>query len=504
MLVVLSALVSLVSGVIVLWANPRRFPNQVFSISSLLMTVWLALVYKCASVGPHAQEYIALGFPWHRANAAVGAFFPWSVWLLKESVVAANGEKLRTIRRSLPLLVAGGFLVPLSYADSFIFVNPLTGVWERGTPYLVYNGFAITAAIILILQAFFEIRVQTGLRRIEMRFLALNMGIAWLLIIAAASIGNLLHLPVIKSLIFFVAIGAFALSGWTVATYRIFDARQVYLALAQRVVLAFAFCLVIFGFWHLSEELDERRPAPLIVGLALCTSAAFWLDRKSREWLDLGGERILAETRRAVIGFARTEFHPDELVGCFEKLLRGQCLTASATLLFDRGEVYAAGELEFAKDRPGYRVLCENGWTTPESLSRRRSIPGLADLRRFLADRSLGLVVAVPHGSLKPSLLVALGTKTTQWPFTYPEVQRLQNLAELMDNILTHSRLTLQATQQARMGYLALMSRGLAIPITAKHWIALPSSISEFLLSTHSSRLFPLSTVDTESAAIED
>ncbi len=47
-------------------------------------------------------------------------------------------------------------------------------------------------------------------------------------------------------------------------------------------------------------------------------------------------------------------------------------------------------------------------------------------------------------------------------PFTYPEIQRIQNLAELMDNILTHSRLTNQAALKARIELLAMMSRGLA------------------------------------------
>ncbi|MSU60249.1 MAG: HAMP domain-containing histidine kinase [Pedosphaera sp.] len=100
-------------------------------------------------------------------------------------------------------------------------------------------------------------------------------------------------------------------------------------------------------------------------------------------------------------------------------------------------------------------------------------------MKDFLTQHSLGVLIAVPRGSPTPSLLVALGTKTNEWPFTYPEVERLQNIAELMDNILTHSRLSAQAALQAKMEHLAMMSRGLAHDL--KNLI---TPVSSFLIHT--------------------
>jgi signal transduction histidine kinase len=116
----------------------------------------------------------------------------------------------------------------------------------------------------------------------------------------------------------------------------------------------------------------------------------------------------------------------------------------------------------FDSERPGFAALCETGWATPESIERRRGSRELADLGQALADNALGLIVAAPRGTAAPSLLLALGTKLNQWPYTYPEVQRLQNIAELMDNILTHSRLTTQAALKAKFDDLTMVSRGLA------------------------------------------
>jgi signal transduction histidine kinase len=200
----------------------------------------------------------------------------------------------------------------------------------------------------------------------------------------------------------------------------------------------------------------------LFLGVAVVSAAAFWLDRRSREWLGLGGERPLAEMRRVVIGLARTEPNPDKLGAQFEAFLRDYCHADFAALVLDRGDAYAAGRLELAKARPGFAVLSEAGWATPETLLRRRATVGGEDLRAFLAEHALGLLVAAPRGSPQPTLVLALGTKVNEWPYTYPEVQRLQNIAELMDNILTRSRLTAEAAMRARMEHLAMMSRGLA------------------------------------------
>jgi signal transduction histidine kinase len=115
----------------------------------------------------------------------------------------------------------------------------------------------------------------------------------------------------------------------------------------------------------------------------------------------------------------------------------------------------------------------------------------LDDLRAFLAENSLGLLVASPRGSSTPTLLVALGVKANEWPFTYPEVERLQNVAELMDNILTRSRLTMQAALRAKMEHLAMMSRGLAHDLNN-----LITPVSSFLVHTRAQ--FPAGSAEHE------
>jgi two-component system NtrC family sensor kinase len=91
----------------------------------------------------------------------------------------------------------------------------------------------------------------------------------------------------------------------------------------------------------------------------------------------------------------------------------------------------------------------------------------------------IGAIVAVPRGSPSPTLFLVLGTRADEWPYTYPEIERLLNLAELVDNLLTRSQLAEQEAMRAKMEYLAVMSRGLAHDL--KNLI---TPISSFLVYT--------------------
>lgn len=478
--ILVSATCCLGIGFTVICVNPGRFTNQVYFLLSLFVTGWLLSVSEAIRVGELStpQELLTRVSPWLRANAAIATLFPWTIWLLKESLVTDRGVRRTVISRSLPWLGFGTIMAALCYQESFLAPQIGSVYGSRGTAYIMYTLLGLGAYLYLIIQIIRQMRGQTGIRRVEMQFLALNFGAACIIGVALSSIGNLFHLFALKRLSPFVFAGSFALTAWAITFHRIFDARQVFLSLGQRLALALGLTLCIFG---LSQFFGGFMPTSigLFLSIAFCSSGAFWLDRQSRDWLGLTGERILAEIRAAVIEISRNEPHPDRLVATFEQLLRDRCQTPFASLLFDCGEVHASDKLELAKEKPGHTALCESGWATPESLQRRRSTPRLADLRQFIAQHSLGLIVTVPSGSQTPSLLVALGTKTNQWPYTYPEVQRLQNIAELMDNILIRARLSAHAALRARVEHLAMMSRGLAHDLNN-----LITPISSFLVHT--------------------
>jgi len=459
---ILIALVSLLVGCVSLWANPKRFLNQGFFVFSVMVTAWLALVFKALITGQrYALDTASNPVPWLRANNSLAAFFPWILWLLKEAVVSSEQAASRFLARSWPWFTAGLILAGLCLSESFIPSDSTPGNERTGPLYGLYYTASGLLYVVLLWSAFDRLRKQTGIRKIELQFLTFNGAIGGLTIIGLSLLSSLLELRALSRLGPIVILLFYLLTVWAVTIHRVFDARQVFLTVTQRLGLLTALCV---SSYFLGQMLHASLPAPtdLFFSVAISGALAFWLDRLTRDWLRLSPWQNTVALRQTALGLARKEPDPNKLVAEFEGLLRTTCQTNYAVLLFDSGEVFVSGDIEFGKDRTGFASLCKNGWSTPESLQRLRPEPGLVDLRQFLTEFNLGLVVTAPRGSPAPSLLLALGIKTNHRPFTYPEVQQVQEIAEFMDNILARSRLSLQARQSEQLATIGLIGASLA------------------------------------------
>lgn len=460
-LILISAILTLATGASVFWANSHRFTNRAFVGFSLISAGWLCCVFLAMRNGILAESDPAKNpVPWLRAASAVGALFPWIIWLLKESIVTPENEVRKSILRSLPFLGLAIGLALLTVTDSFILPEEVAGR-RRGHAYTFYVLASSAIYLVLIGQAYRQMRQERGIRRIEMQFLIVNAGIACLLAILVNALGNILDLRFLARLTPLIILVFYVLTAWAVTVHRVFDARQVFISAAQRVALIIVTTVGTYSLWR---ALDGTMPTPadVMISVAICSAAAFWLERRTRDWLRLSPWQNTAAVRQTALDLARREPDPNKLVAEFEALLRSTCQTNYAVLLFDSGEVFVSGDIEFGKDRTGYAALCRNGWSTPESLQRLRPEPGLVDLRQFLTEYNLGVVVTAPHGSPSPSLLLALGVKTNHRPFTYPEVQQVQEMAEFLDNILARSRLSLQARQSEQLATIGLIGASLA------------------------------------------
>lgn len=315
-----------------------------------------------------------------------------------------------------------------------------------------------------------------------MQFLVLNFSIVGLSAVAFTAIGRLPgQIPAIirefnPSAI--SVLSACIFTAWAFTYHRIFELEQVILSICQRLGFIIFICLGIFTFQRLLEILISHESS-LVLSVLIATTFGLWLEKKSRFWFDVDGERVLNSCRASIIEMARREADPQKLVVEFTSLLSRVWKTDSALLLIDDGNAFIGGNIKFEKETAAFHLLCEKGWTTPESLERTRKSDSSIELHRFATLYRLGLLAASPRGSATPSLVVALGTRRHAWPYTYPEIERLQKAIELMDNILTRARLTTQAALTARMEHLAMMSRGLAHDL--KNLI---TPVSSFLIHT--------------------
>src|SRR5688500_5879909 len=103
-----AGLITAIVGTCVLYANPRRFPNQAFAALLILCALFLGCVYMAlvAEAG-FAEGRDVSPVNWLIANNLVAAFLPWATWMLKESIISQEKEKERTLFRSIPWLCIG-------------------------------------------------------------------------------------------------------------------------------------------------------------------------------------------------------------------------------------------------------------------------------------------------------------------------------------------------------------------------------------------------------------
>jgi signal transduction histidine kinase len=324
--------------------------------------------------------------------------------------------------------------------------------------------------------AFRQIRNLEGVRKIEMQIFVLNLACACLLVICSNLAGVFLNVEWLKRLgpIWFTALHG--LTVWAVCYHRVFDAKQIVRSIGQRLLLLGLLGVAALAIDQTLDHFIHNFWSPFITAVVVCV-IGIACDGPTRRWLKLDQGYLLLRPRRTIIDWARKISDEEGLKERFEQLLRDQCQTNSAILLLSYENSFSGLHLTLAGGWPGFAALCKEGWTTPETLQRSRPAEGTAECFEFLSRNQLGAILAVPRGSFPPSLVVALGQKASLRPYTYPDVKGLIELAELMDNILTHSRVSAHASRIEKLASAAMMSRGLAHDLRN-----LAAPISAFLL----------------------
>lgn len=477
----LSALLTIVT----LCINPFKLSNQAFSLTTSLQTLWLVCVYNTISsgeliytIGTYKIEY------WFRANGVIVSLIPSSIWLVANSIIYIKKDKLYILYKTFPFLIISIPLLFLSLHPTFVVKHksdPLLLV--RGGAYFLFVSACGTLIILCIVHVFRNLKAYRGIRRLELQFLALNAGGAALLLGILNAIGNYANERQLNRLGIYVLIAASSLTAWALLFHRVFNAREVLLRLCQRGTFVLALCGGTYASWSVLHRFLPE-PVGLLLSVGACSCAALWVDRASHAWFGGSGRRKLETMRKAAIDISQSEVHVDKLIQRFEKLLQSETGAGECTILFDQRESYVGGKISFSRTRIGFAALREMGWTTPESLLRRRPTPTLVDLHEFVETNALGLMISTPKGSPAPSMIIAFGKRADESPFTYPEIERLQNLATLIDNLLARARRVAHAALIARTEYLALASRGLAHDL--KNLI---TPVSTFLV--HTDGMFP-------------
>jgi signal transduction histidine kinase len=376
--------------------------------------------------------------------------------------VTINGDpkKRQMIAKSIPWIILTLFLCVLTFQESFL--QNGNSRLTRGPAYIIYMTVATLAFSFYFYKAYKKLSTLTGIRRTELQFLSFSIGAAGVLLSLFNTFGSIFDIRFLNRSSIVIVFGAYVIIACALIFHRVFNARQVFAFLAQKTILIGLLCIGIIYSPTIITPLLPQASAE-VVSILFCSAGVIWLNGRSKKWLGIDNDLIISSLRRTMTNLALKEPNTDKRRLACEQMLLEHFSASRIVVQTQEDENTTRQEpAAFAKSGAAYDCLAKTSWATPESLQRRRSSPASQELRDFMAAQALGVMVAVPRGSPKPSLIVGLGTKTNDTPFTYPEVLRLQNIAELMDNILARSQLTTQTALQAKLEHLAMMSRGLA------------------------------------------
>lgn len=471
---------SVLIGIGIFLINPNRTINRIFVLVLVAIATWFFSIFM---VIREARLYIpATGEShifWLRLGSATGATVPWLAQLMIASLTAPARSLWNVLRQSWPWLVLAGVLAALAFSESCIPSNSVPLIPRRGYGYTIYCGALLIQGAVLLASAYRQMQRLPGARRIEMQIFVLNTGLACVMVLLSTYFGRLLDLPLFSRSGPFVFFTLYGLTVWTLSSHRIFDARQVIASLAQRAVI-----LGIMGLSAISLALllDQvvAEPYHVLVAALGAGLLALACEKPTRRWFGLDDDHRLLAPRRAIFTWARQVSDAGKLKSLFEEFLSDWCQADYVSLLSSNGRAFTGGDICLPPGWAGLQSLCEEGWITPELLQRRKLRPGMAECRELMSRHQLGALLAVPPGSDSPTLVLALGLKRGLRPYTYPDIRLLLNLAELMDNILTHATLSAQAARLAQMESAAMMSRSLAHDLNN-----LTTPVATYLLHTH-------------------
>ena len=460
-LAILATLLCFCVGLSVLFANRKRSSNQAFAIFSFLLSIWTTSIIIATIAGMTGPER---GLSSVRnllvLNGFISSYGIWALWLLQISIIQQNKNIIETIISSRLVFLFSLLVSFITLGDSFAKATSGPAL-HRGALYVLHNSLIGVSFLCFFFITVRRIAFHSGIQRLELQYLALTCSLSLVLLSLLNGAGNLTGLRALNRASILVVVAGYLFMAWALAYHRIFNARQVLSTLAHRGLVLAALVGSTWGLSHLLQTLLPETAA-WVGSTVACGLGAIWLNERTRPLLGLDHERSLAELRGEIIRLSQGAGDADQLRRQCEATVSRHFRVEQATILSLQGGHFAGEGIRIPRDRAGFSALLTLGWITPESLQRRRPSAAHQDLAAILAANRLSAAVAIPRGSPDPSVIIALGTRADNWPVTYPEITRLQNVAELIDGILTRTRLTDQIALQNRLEHLAMMSRALA------------------------------------------
>lgn len=471
----LAALLVILIGSAALWSNPRRQINRIFFSVSLHVAAWLACLYM-ALTGVQ-------GLLWMRCGCMVAGLLPAHLLLLREAV---SDDGINHTKSRMWIWGAVGLIMTVLPATNWFIPSHSTSENKvYGWGYFLYILLQAGGYVELCRGTILKLKKVAGVARIELQILLIggSATAATILVLMAAGVllrtNASIHIQPLVVLVFY------SLTVTAITTHRIFDATYLLQFFLQRTLLVIVVSIAAY-FCDLLFQLFIPEPLAFVLTTGVVLAFAHKLDSS----LDMyyGRYPKLKQVRQAIDRLTTTgdQVSFTALAYRFEQILAvwAQCGSVYITAWDDMKSLCGHGELKI--DKTTFLSIAALRWVTPERLQRERSTARNESLLRFLTENRLGGVIYC-HG-VTLELVVGLSVRSSRKPFTYPEVQQLQDLAIQIESSLARIHLAGKVQRAERLAAVGLLGAGIAHEI--RNPLVTIKTFVQLLPSHHSDQNF--------------
>lgn len=448
-LTLLAAITAFAVGVLAFWANPARTVNRVFGSLSLHVILWLLCL---------RQAFLSEdGLIWVRWASAIGVFIPLHLWVVKEVIVQRASSRVVGQGRFIGLAVGSSLFFAVCFSSWFVPKSSTPDNPIFGLGYYVYIVWLLSIYAFISKEVIFEMRNQSGVRRLELQIFLLGgcaaaAGIVLLMAVRAIFWGQfqVRIQPILVLILYAVTVVA-------ITTHKIFDARQIVLVSAEKALLIGTTAAVAFAVDFMLAPIMPRA-----MDLVVTTAFALWFATVFGRWLDQKFHFYpeASRARQAAFNAAGKEAQLPRLRLAFLPILKGWGQSDEAMILSGGVGSVEGGGIELLDDSPVSTTLRRIRWATPERLARERSTPERAALAQFMIEHRLGVLVS--NEGLTLRVFVGVGVSASRAPYTYPQVTQLLELAAIIEGALERAQLSAKAQHAEQLATVGLMGASLA------------------------------------------
>ncbi len=445
---------SLGVGCGVLYANPKRSMNRAFFLASLDVAVWLmSLEWLNNPANPNPVL-------WLRIAWSISALIPFFLWVIKDC--AMGGEfGIGSFRRGWIWLTMGLLTAVLCFTQYFVPSESTREHPIRGVGWTVYLVVIAASYLVLLVQALTSLRMRAGIQKIELQVLLLGGTSAGFVGILLSALGPHFKNPMLSHLVPIVVFAFYASTSWAISTQKIFDARDLFRT-ALRFGVSIGVVTVIMWMATIVPRALIPRPAVTILGGLLITIFFNRFNLRVLRATLVGVDREAETIRTSILAAGRDEFDRDILVKRFSRILEAWGKSEHAHFLAGEKDFYSGGGIRLPVTCPASIELLRMKWATPESLQRQREAGGRTELFNFMREHNLGVMICAPNHEMLAPFIVVLEARRDGNPFTWPEIKRLIEWTNIIENTLSRISLTQQARESEQLRTAGLLGASLA------------------------------------------